>query len=154
MQNDLNELYAMVSFVRPSEFSSLKAFRSEFAEPIERGRDKHAFDCDVEDARVAEEDLRNRLSRFILRRTADDVMRSSLPPKTEVVRVTYANLCLDLGSHLTQLMHVCASLLLLNLLLAFVATLHTSRTPTHVHADRVLSPHPAAGATVSRGNAR
>jgi len=83
LQNNLEELYAVVSFVNPQALGRDPAhFKKVFAGPIERGRDKGS---NAQDKRVADErarELSRLTSSFILRRT-EEVNRAFLPPKRE-----------------------------------------------------------------------
>ncbi|MFL5335948.1 MAG: DEAD/DEAH box helicase, partial [Geminicoccaceae bacterium] len=71
VENDLDELWSLFSFVTPGLLGSREKFQRRFAGPIERDRDATA--------RTA---LRTLLRPFLLRRTKAAVL-SELPPRTE-----------------------------------------------------------------------
>ncbi|MEZ5209544.1 SNF2-related protein [Gordonia sp. (in: high G+C Gram-positive bacteria)] len=73
MENNVMELWSLISLVAPGLYSSPKKFREHFAVPIENG-------TDPERLRV----LRRRLKPIMLRRTKDQVA-DDLPPKQESV---------------------------------------------------------------------
>ena len=74
VENDLGELWSLFSFLMPGMLGDHQRFRDRFQTPIERGG---------ESARL--EQLRDKVSPFILRRTKEQVA-PELPPKTEIVR--------------------------------------------------------------------
>ncbi|SPQ96198.1 DNA repair and recombination protein RAD54B [Plasmodiophora brassicae] len=86
IQNQLDELYAMCSFVNPGLLSTLESFRHAFIRPIQAWRDGgvacSADDQAIGEARAAE--LQSLTSSFILRRT-NDILSKYLPPKIESV---------------------------------------------------------------------
>lgn len=73
IENNTFDLYAQMNFVNPGFFGSIKAFKDNYAMPIDR-------DADVEMA----EELQKLISPFLLRRTKEQVA-TELPPKTEDV---------------------------------------------------------------------
>jgi superfamily II DNA or RNA helicase len=73
MENNLGELHAIFDFLMPGLLGSSEQFRSSFRIPIELGNEDRL------------EQLRQRVSPFVLRRLKCDVAKE-LPPKTEVVR--------------------------------------------------------------------
>ncbi len=82
IQNNLDELFAVVQFAAPGFLGSLKEFQTLYADPINNGR-VSAPDSQV--ARLAEQaaaDLRSKLSRILLRRTRDTVLKAILPPRS------------------------------------------------------------------------
>eukprot|EP00850_Spirogloea_muscicola_P003947 SM000016S01935 [mRNA] locus=s16:775916:782349:+ [translate_table: standard] len=84
VQNDLNELYAMVDFVNPNLLGPLPAFRRLYTDPIERSRDR---DASVEEQLLGKhrsEKLQHMINACMLRRTAS-VLAQHLPPKNEYV---------------------------------------------------------------------
>ena len=85
VQNDLDELHAMVSFVAPGYLGSLGSFRARYAAQISRGRSVGASAREAEAAVVAEDSLRGVLEHILLRRTQTDVLRVLLPPRSDVV---------------------------------------------------------------------
>ena len=72
IQNNVVDLYSLLSFVNPGMLGSLKRFRENFALPIERNGDP-----------AARMRLRRLIAPFVLRRLKSDVL-DDLPPRTEV----------------------------------------------------------------------
>ena len=85
IQNNLDELYAVVHFVIPNYLDTLQDFRREFIVPIERGNKSDASNSERQLARQQEEALMKKLSSIILRRTKDSIMKHLLPNKHEYV---------------------------------------------------------------------
>ena len=73
LENNLDELWSLFSFVMPGLLGSHGVFRKFFRWPIEK-----------EHNRIIRQVLARRIAPFILRRTKDEVVRE-LPPKTEMV---------------------------------------------------------------------
>ncbi len=71
VENYLDELWSLFSFVNPGVLGSREGFQKRFAKPIERDRDPHARQA-----------LRALIRPFLLRRTKAAVL-SELPPRTE-----------------------------------------------------------------------
>ncbi len=71
VENDLDELWSLFSFVNPGLLGSREGFQKRFAIPIERDRDPGARQA-----------LRTLIRPFLLRRTKAAVL-SELPPRTE-----------------------------------------------------------------------
>ncbi|MBV8870092.1 MAG: DEAD/DEAH box helicase [Acetobacteraceae bacterium] len=71
VENDLDELWSLFSFVNPGLLGSREGFQRRFAGPIERDRDANARQA-----------LRALVRPFLLRRTKAAVL-SELPPRTE-----------------------------------------------------------------------
>jgi SNF2 family DNA or RNA helicase len=69
IQNDLEELYSVVSFVVPRFLGSLARFKSTFAVPINRGREPDATGKEREVGTRASARLRALLAQIMLRRT-------------------------------------------------------------------------------------
>uniref|UniRef100_A0A7S2W8P1 DNA repair and recombination protein RAD54B n=1 Tax=Rhizochromulina marina TaxID=1034831 RepID=A0A7S2W8P1_9STRA len=84
VQNNLAELHAMASFVRPGALGSAGEFRREYGTAIEAGRDRDA-DTEAQAAgQRAAEALRQMLDTFVLRRTAEDIANPTLPPRQDL----------------------------------------------------------------------
>ncbi|WP_319416422.1 DEAD/DEAH box helicase [Marispirochaeta aestuarii] len=73
MENNLMELYSLFRFLNPGMFGSPKEFQRDYANPIQK-----------ESCQVTAEDLRKKISPFLLRRLKTDVARD-LPEKVEQV---------------------------------------------------------------------
>jgi len=71
VENDLDELWSLFSFVNPGVLGSRESFQKRFGRPIERDRDP-----------AARQALRTLIRPFLLRRTKAAVL-SELPPRTE-----------------------------------------------------------------------
>jgi non-specific serine/threonine protein kinase len=76
IENNLSELWSMVSFLNPGMLGSYRQFCVSFARPIERERKS-----------AAAEVLQKMIFPFVLRRTKEQVA-SDLPPKTETLLCT------------------------------------------------------------------
>jgi SNF2 family DNA or RNA helicase len=53
IQNNLDELYAIVSFACPGFLGSIASFRQKFANPIQFASDPHASSSDKREAKAA-----------------------------------------------------------------------------------------------------
>ncbi|NNN21571.1 MAG: DEAD/DEAH box helicase family protein [Acidimicrobiales bacterium] len=73
MENNLMELWSLMSLVAPGLFPNSKSFREIYQKPIESGGNTEIL-----------EQLRRRIHPFMLRRTKDQVLKD-LPPKIEQV---------------------------------------------------------------------
>jgi len=74
VENNLDELWSIFSFLMPDLLGEQKNFRTRFRYPIERGGDTLRLQA-----------LKQRVAPFVLRRMKEQVARD-LPPKTEIVR--------------------------------------------------------------------
>jgi superfamily II DNA or RNA helicase len=74
MENHLGELWSLLDFLMPELLGDERRFRRLFRVPIERYGDE-----------VRQDELRRRVSPFLLRRTKEAVA-AELPPKSEIVR--------------------------------------------------------------------
>ena len=84
IQNDLSEFFSMVNFVNPGILGSVKSFAKQFEIPIVKSRQPDASEKDIENGQICSEELAERTSSFILRRTVD-ILSKHLPPKTEYI---------------------------------------------------------------------
>ncbi|EEP82217.1 conserved hypothetical protein [Uncinocarpus reesii 1704] len=84
IQNDLSEFFAMVDFVNPGLLGTFKMFMKEFEGPIVKSRQPGASRKEIEKGKARSEELASLTSLFILRRTAD-ILLKHLPPKTEYI---------------------------------------------------------------------
>ena len=82
IQNDLNELFACVSFVCPKIFPNKKTFQRVFGSPITKALDKKCFESDKVIAKARARELMKTINPFILRRTGN-ILTQYLPPKNE-----------------------------------------------------------------------
>ncbi len=74
LENHLGELWSLMRVICPGLLGSWERFRKQFAEPIERDRDRERL-----------EGLGRLVRPFILRRTKREVLQE-LPPRTEIVQ--------------------------------------------------------------------
>jgi len=100
IQNDLSEFFMMVDFVNPDLLGSFKEFTKQFEAPIIKSRQPNALKKDIERGQTSSEDLASQTSSFILRRTAD-ILLKYLPPKTE-----YVLLCRPTAAQSSTYQHV------------------------------------------------
>uniref|UniRef100_A0A914XF18 DNA repair and recombination protein RAD54-like n=1 Tax=Plectus sambesii TaxID=2011161 RepID=A0A914XF18_9BILA len=84
VQNDLQELYALVDFVNPGHLGQLKTFKRVYETAIAQGRDGDADEDQVELGKDRVQELQAMISLCVLRRTAD-VNSQYLPSKTDFV---------------------------------------------------------------------
>lgn len=75
IQNNLNELFAVVQFAAPGYLGDLKEFQTKYSDPIT----KHSTSSPL--AVRAKERLRAALRRLLLRRDRDAILKSVLPPR-------------------------------------------------------------------------
>ncbi len=73
MENNLMELWSLISLVAPGLFPNSKSFREIYQKPIESGQNAEVL-----------QRLRRRIRPFMLRRTKDQVLKD-LPPKIEQI---------------------------------------------------------------------
>ena len=103
IQNNLEELYTLVSFAAPGYLGlqlnnvsilhivtsftvgSIGEFNANFAVPIQRGCEPDASSYDREHGATASARLREVMSLVLLRRTQREVLTHLLPPRTDFV---------------------------------------------------------------------
>jgi DNA repair and recombination RAD54-like protein len=86
VQNDLQEYYSMINFVRPGLLGAPKQFQKLFADSIVKSRDKRCSDHDKIIGRKRLRQLSKLTSSLLLRRTmADKLICSTMPSKTETL---------------------------------------------------------------------
>jgi DNA repair and recombination RAD54-like protein len=74
IQNNLDELYAVVQFAAPGYLGELKEYQTRYADPIAKRPSSSA-------AKDAKNRLREKLCRILLRRNRDSILRAVLPPR-------------------------------------------------------------------------
>ncbi|KAI1293465.1 DNA repair and recombination protein RAD54B [Halotydeus destructor] len=84
VQNDLEELYALASFVNPGIFGKYSKFQRCYEKPIMHSMEKHTSSSDAEHGQQQSSELTSILNTFTLRRTNEEISKY-LPPKTEYV---------------------------------------------------------------------
>lgn len=82
IQNDLEELYAVVSFTVPDFLGSLNQFRANIQAPILAGAEQTSTERERDRATAVAGQLRQHLSTIMIRRTQAEVLTKFLPPKT------------------------------------------------------------------------
>ena len=85
MQNDLEELYAVVNFVCPGYLGSLAAYKAEFSNVIVIGNESCSNEHVRAQGKLAANKLGLKINQILLRRTQDEVLKSLLPPKEEYI---------------------------------------------------------------------
>jgi SNF2 family DNA or RNA helicase len=88
IQNNLEELYSLVSFVKPSYLGTRQYFKREYLEPIISCREEGVSLRKKEQGEAALDALHARLAKIMLQRSQDEVLRALLPEKT-----VYAVVC-------------------------------------------------------------
>ena len=83
-QNNLNEYYHMVSYVRPGSLGQENAFDHDFVAPITNGMPSDASDSEVLASLQKSKELHQRLLPFVHRKEAS-VLRQDLPPLSQAV---------------------------------------------------------------------
>jgi len=81
--NNLDEFHALATIVNPGCLGDRADFRRDVVAKATAGALRGASRADRESRRAALRGLRRRVSTFFLRRTAADIDRKDLPPKTE-----------------------------------------------------------------------
>eukprot|EP00930_Biecheleria_cincta_P039367 TRINITY_DN27069_c0_g2_i1.p1 TRINITY_DN27069_c0_g2~~TRINITY_DN27069_c0_g2_i1.p1 ORF type:complete len:850 (-),score=172.99 TRINITY_DN27069_c0_g2_i1:24-2573(-) len=90
LQNNLNELWALLHYLLPELFASSLDFQQWFLEPLRGVKDLNEYEVELrpEDEAVLISRLHTMLSPFLLQRTKAQALPEKLPPKTEhIVRV-------------------------------------------------------------------
>ena len=91
IQNDLQELFAIVDFVAPGFLGTLYEFRQLFEGPIARSREPNATLHDLRQGKSSSLKLQETLSLIMIRRSQSDVINSQLPKKRECILLCYLN---------------------------------------------------------------
>ncbi len=102
IQNNLEELYSLVSFACPGYLGSMEAFHAKFVRPLSRA--KAAFGQEEAGDAVAQahQHLQSLLADIMIRRTRGDVLSAILPPRYDYIvycgltpqqRVEYLQMC-------------------------------------------------------------
>ncbi|XP_055549020.1 uncharacterized protein LOC129732292 [Wyeomyia smithii] len=84
IQNNLNEYFCMVSFVKPAILGNEKEFNEQFAKPIKDGQHKDSNKADIQIMKMKSFILHKRLLNFVQRKEFS-VLQGSLPKKYEYV---------------------------------------------------------------------
>ena len=83
IQNNLEELYAVVQFAAPGFLGMLSEFKSKYVDVISKCRESNCSDIQRKKGLEAATKLKRLLSYILLRRTQDSVLGSILPPRTD-----------------------------------------------------------------------
>eukprot|EP01041_Mallomonas_annulata_P008816 gene8816-18247_t len=81
LQNNLEELYAVVQLTAPGYLGTLKEFQESYADVITAGRDRNATEDMRNKGEQAASELRESLSKILIRRTAESILGGILPPR-------------------------------------------------------------------------
>lgn len=84
MQNNLEEYYTMVSFIKPNLLGTLTQFRNRFVNPIYNGQHKDSTDADVRLMKQRAHVLHNMLDNCVQRKDYS-VLKEQLPPRHDYV---------------------------------------------------------------------
>lgn len=82
VQNNLNEYYAMVDWIKPALLGTVKEFNNLYANPIKDGQCKDSTASDIKRMKQRSFILNRKLSKFVQRKEAT-VLREFLPDKYE-----------------------------------------------------------------------
>lgn len=85
VQNNLREFYNLASFVRPGVLGEPTMFRKEYERPITAANQKGASSEQKTKGKEQAKALDALIQPFMLRRLQKDVLKSMLPPRTEVL---------------------------------------------------------------------
>lgn len=85
IQNNLDELFSLVSFAAPGFLGSISSYRRKFALPIHEANLPHASKSTISHGQAAALKLRFLLSQIMLRRTQAEILKRVLPPRIDVV---------------------------------------------------------------------
>ena len=111
IQNNLDELYAVVNFAAPGFIGSLIEFKTKYADIIQNSRLLNATEEQKNLGTSVMLKLKNHLSSIFMRRSSDSVFKSILPPKREFImycflqtqqQEQYRNECTKIISELSQ----------------------------------------------------
>ena len=110
MQNNLDELHSVVSFVAPpSLLGALSSFRSQYEHTITAGFKKGASRYATEQAHKTARALSRKLSTIMIRRTADEVEGGRVEGRTRVDAVLQLAMDADQRQHYDTLAKRCLS---------------------------------------------
>jgi transcriptional regulator ATRX len=84
LQNNLGELFTMVSFIKPNLLGTLQEFRNRFENPIKAGQHRDSTEFDVRQMKKRSHILNNTIDPFVNRKDYS-FFKSFLPPKMEYV---------------------------------------------------------------------
>lgn len=85
VQNNLKEFFNLANFVRPGVLGDVADFRRRFEKVISQGNQKNASSAIKAIAKDRAEELDALIKPFMIRRLQKDVLKSMLPPRTEVL---------------------------------------------------------------------
>ena len=85
IQNNLAELYSLVQFVAPGYLGTLKEFNDMYADKITKGKAKSSSAKQHSEGKKSEEQLQQLLSRIMLRRTSDELLKTILAVRKEFI---------------------------------------------------------------------
>lgn len=85
LQNNLSEFYNVANFAVPGALGALPAFRRLYERPMSAANQKRASATEKERGRRQARALDAITSTFVLRRRQKDVLKSLLPPRTELL---------------------------------------------------------------------
>jgi SNF2 family DNA or RNA helicase len=85
IQNNLDELYAVVQFVTPGYLGTLQEFKKKYSDNIIASRNKDSNKQQIQKGQDAALSLRNYLANILIRRSRDSILSSILPPRKEYV---------------------------------------------------------------------
>lgn len=85
IQNNLGEFFTIASFCRPGVFGDLATFRQEYERPILAANNKSASHREKSRAKECSQALDAITKTFMLRRLQKDILKTMLPPRTEVL---------------------------------------------------------------------
>jgi DNA repair and recombination protein RAD54B len=85
IQNNLDELYSLCSIAQPLALDDYDVFKNVFSNPIVASRDPAASSQIKQLGAARASELAGITQRFLLRRAAEDIMASLLPPRTDYV---------------------------------------------------------------------
>ena len=111
IQNNLDELYAVINFAAPGFIGSLLDFKTKYADIIQNSRLLHATKEQKNLGTSTMLKLKNHLSSIFIRRSSDSVLKSILPPRKDFVlycllptqqQELYRNECSKITAEMTK----------------------------------------------------
>eukprot|EP00798_Chlamydomonas_sp_ICE-L_P002367 gene2367-8676_t len=151
VQNNLDEFYALLSFVAPNLLGTASLFKRVYSDPISKSRDREATEAEKEIGAARASELQSKLAFLVLRRTAAEHLAKHLPRLSQ-----YVVFCRPTSSQLKLYRHVLKnSNADENILATITALRKLCNAPSLLLADTAHQPKPATTSSVpGKGSSR